>query len=273
MIDKLGDRIKLYESLACPDRLMPGLPIIIRADGVAFHTFTKGLKRPYDEGLSNLMIATTEFLVAETNARCGYTQSDEISLLLYADTHKSQIFFDGRIQKIQSVLAARASVFFNKNLAKWVPSKVNSSPEFDCRIFTVPSKEEAVNVFWWREKDATKNSISMAAQAYYSHNELQNKNSSDKQELLFQKGINWNDYPAFFKRGTYVQKRLVMKPFSKEEIESLPEKHAARTNPNLEILRSDVKRLSLPPLMQVENKIEVIFEGKEPIQLKTKKEN
>lgn len=270
MIDKLGDRIKLYESLTCQERLLPGVPVVVRLDGVAFHTFTKGLERPYDVALSQLMIDTTKFLVEETNARCGYTQSDEITLILYSDSYKSQIYFDGRIPKILSVLPARASVFFNKELPKCLPKKADAFAVFDCRVFAVPSKEEAVNALIWREKDATKNSISMAAQAVYSHTELQNKNSSMKQEMLFQAGVNWNDYPAFFKRGTYIQRKWTMRPFSVEEINQLPEKHAARLDPNLMINRSVVEILSLPPIMQVENKVGVIFDGELPKKIEEK---
>jgi tRNA(His) 5'-end guanylyltransferase len=265
VIDTLGDRIKFYESQGLPDRFLPLLPVVIRLDGVAFHTFTKGLSRPYDKRLSDLMIETTKFLVKETNARCGYTQSDEITLVLFSDTHESQIYFDGRVQKILSVLPARASVFFNEKLTSYLPEKAGVSPVFDCRAFTVPNKTEAVNTLIWREKDATRNSVSMAAQAYYSHKELDKKSSSDKQELLFKKGINWNDYPAFFKRGTYVQRKLIDRPFSSIELATLPDKHEAKTNPELVIKRTDYVVLEMPPILKVMNKVEVVFDGATPL--------
>jgi tRNA(His) guanylyltransferase len=187
MKDSLGDRIKFFENYNACDRLMPGLPVVIRLDGVSFHTFTKGLERPYDIALSTLMIDTTKYLVEETNACCGYTQSDEITLILYSDNYKSQIYFDGRIQKIQSVLSARNSLFFNKELPVCLPQKSHTSPVFDCRAFVVPSQIEAINALLWREKDATRNSISMAAQSVYSHKELHGKIVPQNKKCCFKR--------------------------------------------------------------------------------------
>jgi len=167
-----------------------------------------------------------------------------------------------------SDLAAMCSVFFNRELPKYLPEKVDKMPRFDCRVYNVPTLDEAVNSFLWREQDATKNSISMAAQSVFSHRELMNKNGSDKQEMLFQKGINWNDYPAFFKRGTYVQRKRVLTPFSLEEIEKLPIKHNARKDPNYVIERWIVDRVNLPPLSKIENKSDVIICGKD-VELKS----
>lgn len=263
--DKLGDRIKFYESQSCGTRLLPLIPIIGRVDGKGFSKFTKGLKRPYDERLSQLMIETSKYLVRETNANCAYTQSDEINLAWYTDDVNSQVYFNGRLFKILSDLSSMASVFFNKNLDKFIPEKSHLSPRFDCRAFSVPNLEEAVNAFYWRERDATKNSISMAASAFYSHNFLEGKNGSEKQELLFQKGVNWNDYPSFFKRGTYIQRKRVLSKFSKEELEKLPKNHNARKNPDLEIERWEIKDINLPPLSKVVNKVDVIIFGKDPI--------
>lgn len=286
-VDKtaLAARIKEYESLTVNDKLISGLPVIVRLDGVAFHTFTKGFKRPYDEFLSQLMINTTKYLVKETNARCGYTQSDEITLVLYSDNYNSQIYFDGRIQKILSVLAARCSVFFNTRLKEhsekyyldkddikqlrpgfdFLEKKAAESPVFDCRIFVVPNKDEAVNTLIWREKDATRNSISMAAQSVYSHGELDGKSASEKQEMLFASSINWNDYPAYFRRGTYISRSNIFRTFTFEELDKLPEKHEARRNPELKICRSTITQEDFPPITQILNKKEVIFDGATPV--------
>jgi tRNA(His) 5'-end guanylyltransferase len=138
-------------------------------------------------------------------------------------------------------------------------------PRFDCRVYNVPTLDEAVNSFLWREQDATKNSISMAAQSFFSHTQLMNKNGSDKQEMIFQRGINWNDYPSFFKRGTYVQRKRVVNPFTIEEIEKLPAKHNARKDPNFLVERWLVDRVDLPPLSKIENKVDVIVWGKDYI--------
>ena len=140
----------------------------------------------------------------------------------------------------------------------------NKLPTFDCRVFNVPNKQEAVNHFMWREWDATKNSITSAANSVYSHSELQDKNSSQKQEMLFQKGINWNDYPAEFKRGTYIQRKVVERAYLAEELESLPPKHHARLSPDLVVSRMETKVLDMPPLAKVVNQVEVVFNGAAP---------
>jgi tRNA(His) 5'-end guanylyltransferase len=258
----LGDRCKSYE---INDRFMPMLPIIARLDGKAFHTFCRKLEKPYDKRLTDLMVATTKFLVEETQACMGYTQSDEISLVWYSDSPDSQVFFDGRIQKMVSILAAMTTLEFNRLLPTVIPENAKFRPMFDCRVFQVPTLEEAANCFLWRERDATKNSISSAGQANFSHKQLQKLNGSQIQELLFsQKGINWNDYPEFFKRGTFVQKRRVTRPFSVEEISKLPLKHEARSNPCLMVERWETQILSMPPFSTVTNRVAVLFEGASP---------
>lgn len=262
--DVFGDRMKNYEMAEAGRRCMPLLPVIARLDGKGFSKFTKGLNRPFDERMSQLMVEVVKYLVQDTDAVCGYTQSDEITLAWYSDKPESQIFFDGRIQKMVSVLAARCSVKFNALLPKFIPEKVGKEPIFDCRVWTVPNLDEGANCFLWREFDATKNSISMSASEYYSHKSLMGKNGAEKQEMLFQKGINWNDYPAFFRRGTYLQRRKVNRKFTFEEIEKLPERHVARIDPNLTVSRTEIRVLDMPPLNKVSNRVEVIFFGAEP---------
>ncbi|KKL92895.1 hypothetical protein LCGC14_1880070, partial [marine sediment metagenome] len=108
MSDNFGDRMKMYEKAESGRRFMPLLPVYARLDGRSFSRFTKGFNRPYDKRMSEAMIDTTKYLVEETNALIGYSQSDEISLVWYSDSIDSQIFFDGKIQKMVSVLAALA---------------------------------------------------------------------------------------------------------------------------------------------------------------------
>ena len=264
--DALGDRMKGYEMAEAGRMCMPGLPIMLRLDGKAFHTFTKGLKRPYDERLTNLMIDTTKYLVEKTNAVVGYTQSDEISLCLYTADPNTELFYNGRTQKLCSVVTSMATRYFNKNLPKALPEKVDADADFDCRVWNVPTLMEAANVFVWRELDATKNAISMAAQHYFSHKELQNKHGGEMQEMLFSvHGINFDTYPSFFKRGSYIRRVKKMTKFSVEEINDLPAKHAARSNPDLVIERSVVERVELPKMSKVINKVDVLFHGKDPL--------
>ena len=187
----LSDRMKMYESVESRRRLMPLLPICIRVDGKNFHSYTRNLARPYDERLSNLMVAVTKSLVSQTNAKVGYTQSDEINLVLYSDRSDSQVFFDGKIQKIVSVISSMATAKFNS--LRHTISDLEGPALFDCRAWNVPNLQEAANVILWRELDATRNSIQSSARAYYSHKQCDKKNTDEMQEMLFQRGINWND--------------------------------------------------------------------------------
>jgi tRNA(His) guanylyltransferase len=262
--DHLGDRMKLYESAESGRRFMPLLPIIARVDGRCFSAFTQGMERPYDSTMTDMMIATTAALVSETNACIGYTQSDEITLAWHSTDPKSQVFFDGRIMKMTSQLAALASLHFYCRVLDEMPERADKLPTFDARVWQVPNRTEGANAFLWREWDATKNSITMAASAYYSHKQLHKKNSADKHDMLHAKGINWDDYPASFKRGTYVQQRRVERPFTAEEIEKLPPHHEAHGNPDLIVERWRIAVLEMPPLSTVTNREAVIFEGADP---------
>lgn len=257
--DSLGDRMKSYEMAEAGRMLDPALPVLIRLDGKAFHTFTRGLKRPYDVRLSDLMANTTKHLVGMSNAILGYTQSDEISLVLHITNPESQMYFGGRIQKLTSVLASAATLYFNKNLPLSIPEKTQAEAMFDCRVWNVPSLTEAANCIYWRELDAIKNSISMAAQAQFSHKALQGKNSSEKIDMLKSVGVDWNAYPSFFKRGTYFRRITKLSKFSMDEICMLPEKHEARTNPDLMVERAVIERVEMPDLSSVGSKEAALF--------------
>jgi tRNA(His) guanylyltransferase len=263
-MDELGTRMKEYESKESGRRFLPMLPVVARIDGKNFSKFTKGFKRPYDDRMVHLMLNTTIFLVEKTQALIGYTQSDEISLVWYSDSYKSQIFFDGRIQKMTSVLASMATSFFNENRAALLPERENTLAFFDCRVWQVPNKAEAVNNILWREIDATKNSVSMAARCYYSHKDLHNKGRADMMDMMMEKGVNWNNYPTYFKRGMYIQKQKITRKFTDKEIEKLPKKHEARTNPDLKVERTEVRIVNMPPISKVINRVGVIFNGETP---------
>lgn len=290
MSDKtaLGDRMKMYERAFTSGRSMPLVPTIARLDGKSFHTWTKGLDRPYDNDLIEIMQNVTKHLVEETNAVVGYTQSDEITLVFNSDRISSQIFFDGKLHKITSVLASMCTAFFNKeieNQSYKVHMRMNNDKEivledmykfnlllnkplafFDCRVFQVPNKVEAINCLIWREQDATRNSIQMAGQANFSHSELHKKSTDDIQEMLFQqKGINWNNYTSAQKHGTYIRKVTRERKFTTDELTRLPEKHQAKSNPDLMVVRSDVEIVELPILASIQNRVDVIFNSADPI--------
>jgi len=257
--------MKLYEGAEAQRRLMPKLPAFARLDGRCFSSFTAGMDKPFDNMMCAAMKALTAFLVEETAACVGYTQSDEITLCWHAPDPDSQIYFDGRIQKMTSTLASTATLaFFEIVCESPLRDYANRRPTFDCRVWNVPTLEEAANVFVWREQDAVRNSLQAAAQSVYSHNQLDRKNGADLHEMLHQKGINWNDYPDWFKRGSYYARRTVERPFTAEEIDALPEKHEARRNPALVVKRQEVQRLALPPILRVANRVGVLF-GEEPV--------
>lgn len=263
MSDYFGDRMKMYEKIGV-QKFIPMLPVCVRLDGKGFSKFTKNLKRPYDIRLTDLMQDTTKYLIEETNACMGYTQSDEITLVFYSSDYATQIFFGGKIQKMISVLASMTTGFFNHNLGKYIKEKKDTFVTFDCRAWQVPNLSEGANVFLWREYDATKNSVSMACREYYSHKQMMNLGRADQMELLHKAGINWNDYPVSFKRGAYFQRKLVPTTFSFVEIENLPPQHQARTNPDIEIMRHQVLALDMPIFSKVTNREDVVFHGKEP---------
>ena len=264
--DNFGDRMKRYEEIEVGRRFIPLMPIYARLDGRAFSTFTRGLERPYDQRITTIMLETTKYLVKETQAIIGYTQSDEINLLWLQDLPYSQMFFDGKIQKIVSVLAGMASAKFTISCLKSGEDicmrALKYTPAFDCRVFQLPNKEEAANVLLWREKDATKNAISMAARAYYPHRDLQNKTSSEMQEMLFQKGINFNDYPAFFKRGSFVRRVFIEKSLTNKELLRIPEEN--RPDVGKTFIRSGVERMEMPNFTKVKNREAVIFDRGQP---------
>ena len=263
-MNDLNDRMKMLELVTTGERFLPLLPVCARIDGKCFHNFCKGLFRPYDKRLSDLMIAVTIYLVEETNACIGYTQSDEISLVWYSSSYKSKIFFDGRIQKMCSTLASMTTATFNSELFYFIPEKRNELALFDCRVWSVPTLFEAANYLLWRECDAVKNSISMAAQSVYSHKMLHKKNGKQKQEMLHTKGVNWDKYPTFFKRGTYVQRHKKIRKFTVDEIKKLPVQHFAHKNPDLMVERTSVKELEMPVFSTVANRVGVVFNGDIP---------
>jgi len=196
----MGDRFKAYEHayrLSFPRRL----PIVIRADGRAFHSYLRGATKPFDLGFIEDMGHVAVALCTEiSGAVFAYHQSDEISVLVqdWVGEH-AEPWFAGELQKIVSLSAAIAT----SALGARRPGR----PLFDARAFVLPNTIEVANYLLWRQRDAVRNSISMAAQAHFSHKRLQGVNGNQMQEMLFaEHGINWNDYPAECRRGQVVIK-------------------------------------------------------------------
>jgi tRNA(His) 5'-end guanylyltransferase len=270
MQDDLGDRMKMYEGAEAGRRLMPLLPAIARIDGRSFSTYTRDLARPFDPRLSRLMVETTRYLLQESGASIAYTQSDEITLVMAVEDHTGQLYFDGRIQKMVSQLAAQATLAFNSLLPHHLPEKVRALgegalPSFDCRVWNVPNETEAANAVLWREQDATRNSIESAARALYSQADLHGKHADEMRQMMLDKGVDWGAYPAYFQRGTYLQRRAVRRPFSAAELDQLPPKHNARLQPDLVVERTEYRELDLPRFVTVKNREDVVFRGAEPL--------
>lgn len=223
----LAKRMKQYEAVP-KNTLTRRTPVIIRVDGRAFHTFTRGFKKPFDDVLMQAMQDTMKYL-CENIQGCvlGYTQSDEITLIL-VDYKKlnSEAWFDYEVQKMCSIVASMATLEFNRSMKRRAVMFVNQQTEeektrddiyrqfgvyskavnkgamFDARVFNLP-KEEVTNNIYWRQLDASRNSIQMVGQAYFSHKELQHKTCNQIQDMLMtQKGVNWNDLRTSYKRGS-----------------------------------------------------------------------
>ena len=221
MKDDLGDRMKNYE-FTSRSYLGPRSYLVIRLDGKAFHTYTKGLSRPFDEGFASDMNETARFLCENLQgAKFAYVQSDEISIFITTvGSDNAQPLFKSQVQKIVSISASMAAVkFYQLRLDRSIEKEysedgidgvfdvINSKklPFFDSRVMCFSDPYEVHNCFVWRQQDATRNSISMAAQSLFSHKELHKKSTNEMQDMMMtQKNVNWNDYPVRFKRGGFI---------------------------------------------------------------------
>lgn len=221
--DDLGQRMKEYYENVPKTKLMRRMPVAIRIDGKCFHSFTKGFEKPFDEVLAKTMQDTMKYLCQNIqNCVFGYTQSDEITLILVDYKNlDSSAWFDNEVQKMCSIAASMATMTFNKFFIKNTDSWFLLTPDnnethslglaygksletgamFDARCFNIP-KEEVANLIYWRQLDATRNSIQMVGHANFSDKELHKKTCSDIQDMLQEKGINWNDFATYLKRGS-----------------------------------------------------------------------
>lgn len=233
--DDLGTRMKEYYENVYRFGLTRRTPVAIRIDGKAFHTFTRGFQKPFDNVLVKSMQRTMKYLCENIQGcKLGYTQSDEITLILTDyDTLTTDAWFGYELQKMCSIAASMATMAFNKyfreealsyilhddvgypisialaeqddkllNYEEILRKAIDKGAMFDARVFNIP-KEEVTNLVYWRQLDAARNSVQMVGQANFSHNELQNKTCNMIQEMLMtEKEINWNDFPTHLKRGS-----------------------------------------------------------------------
>lgn len=215
--ETLGDLIKGYEAnynLTLPKRT----PIIIRIDGRAMHTFTKGFEKPYDEIFIKSMQETMKMLCENiSGCQFGYVESDEISLLVWETNKDATPWFANRLQKLCSMSASMATLYFNKNFRKILSDysedekpkhykAIENGGTFDSRVFIIP--ESVINPYFiWRQNDCTRNSILGLSMIHYSPKQMQNLKCNELQnKLLTEKNVNWNDEPIVHKRGTCAYK-------------------------------------------------------------------
>jgi len=219
--DTLGNRMKLYEANALEYNTSE-CPVVIRLDGNSFHTWVKkaGLKKPFDERFIKTMQETT-LALCETIPGCvmGYTQSDEISLAIRCDqSEKSMPWFGNRVQKLCSVSASICSAHFNRiareNIGEDIPLAY-----FDSRVIYMPSMEEVINCFIWRQNDCIKNSVSSLAQSLFSTKQLLNKHQDEQIAMMLEKGVDWNGIDNWKRFGTFVHRRKELGEYNGQEYE------------------------------------------------------
>lgn len=258
LTDEFGDRMKAYEAVETQRRLGPHLPIYARIDGRSFSRFTRGMQRPFDPAMTRAMIETTRHLVDETHARIGYTQSDEISLLWLAEGENSDVFFSGKVLKLASVLASMAAAKFAIVCPEGYEHKL---PHFDARVFQLPDRTEGANAILWRAMDARKNAISMVAQAHFSPRQLHGKGQHDMLAMLTEACVEFEDFPASFKRGTFLRRETAERMLTDDELARIPEKH----RPTGPVMRTRVVEVDMPPFNTVTNREAVVFDAAEAI--------
>ena len=251
--DEFGNRMKAYEAVETARKLDPMLPIYARIDGRGFSRFTRGMEKPFDARMTNAMMETARHLVAETHAKIGYVQSDEISLVWQAETPEADILFAGKVFKLVSVLSSMAAAKFARVCPEGFEDRL---PAFDCRVFQLPDRIEAANAVLWRVLDCRKNAVSVVSQQFFSHRDLVGKRQTDMHRMLRDRGIDFTSYPAENRLGAFFARRT-LDPGLREE--GVPQSAIA------DLQRSKVVRLDLPALDLVANRVEVIFAAAEPI--------
>ena len=202
MKDDLGNRMKTYYEDRFRFKLLRRTYTIIRVDGRAFHTYTKGMEKPFDKDFIDIMNLVARALLSElAGAKCAYVQSDEISVVLTDfDNLTTDAFFDNNLQKLCSTSASIATAHFN-NFACPKYGKIGT---FDSRVFQLPYREEVINYLIWRQKDAIRNSVQSCAQATFSQSKLQHKNVEQQKLMLKEFGFDWEQSEDVLKYGRLI---------------------------------------------------------------------
>lgn len=262
----LGDLMKDYEMSEAGRTLMPGLPVVARLDGRNFSTLTRGLDKPFDARFVEAMDEVAKDLMVEFQPAVAYVQSDEITMAWRPVDPESgeEMIFGGRVQKLVSLLAGRASSKFSLEMVSRLPEKARSGavPSMDCRVWQFPSPRLAAACFVWREADASKNSVSMLASSHFGHKQLEGASSKLRKEMLLEKGVDWSALEPRVKRGSFFFRRSVEMEIDAATMARIPE---AKRPASGRVLRSMVAREDLPPLASLFNLSEALFEGAAPV--------
>ena len=265
----LSSRMKLKE-LRHDTTINPDLPAaVVRLDGHKFSKFCKKFKKPFDIDYRQLMVDTAKHLVKKYQCKIAYTQSDEISLVIVPQNvtkngYDKEYIYKGRTQKICSLFASNASTYFLFQLMKRMPHiklDEDNLPIFDARIYGL-SLIEGYNSLLSRELDASKNSISMTADAVLGKSATVGVNNKEKLRLMLEEGFDWNDLDSNFKRGTYIRREVYDIKLTEEQLAKIPKKDIPKSGT---VQRSKIKAIHLPPLINIENKIGFIFDNEKPV--------
>lgn len=271
----LGDRMKYFESVHTETSLIPGIPVYVRIDGRAFHTFTRGLSKPFDPDLAKAMKETTKYLHDKTNAFISYVQSDEISLCYLAP---EKMPFGTRLFKLESCLAGMASAAFCVNglrvqhgnfyeHSEFYRSKVMKFiPHFDCRVVQLPL-EEIPNMLLWRERDCLKNAITLVALEHFSNKQIHKKNGDEKIAMLKEIGVDFDkDIDEDFRFGSWFRRVVFEKELDAATLAKIPEKQRKLdADGKMRVVRSEVRQVKFGmPISEMANRNDVILNGADP---------
>jgi tRNA(His) 5'-end guanylyltransferase len=263
--DDIGDRMKAYEAVETERVLDARRPVYARIDGRAFSGLTRGMNRPFDPRMTIAMVGTASHLVRETQARIGYTQSDEINLVWLYEGEQEPLF-GNKVHKLTSILASLAGAVFQNELRLAfdidAAPLLAAYPHFDARVMHLPNKDEAANAILWRTLDARKNAVSMAARAAFPAKALHGKDQAEMRTMLTAASIDFDSYPKSFRLGTFLQRVARERPFAPEELERIPAEH--RPPPGTLVTHVAVEVIDMPDFITVANRVAVIFDGQRP---------
>lgn len=250
-MDPMGDRMKAYEAAATSAQLDATRPVVARIDGRAFSRFTRSYKKPFDARISTAMRETTYHLVQETHALIGFVQSDEITLVWQVEPGQSMLF-DGRVQKLTSVLASMASVRFYSILGG---AKL---PAFDCRVWQVPSQEEAANALLWRAFDARRNSLQSICRSIWSQREMDGLGQAEMRDRLKSAGVDIEtEFSEADRHGVFYKRVRSLRELDDETWARISE--GSRRSSRM-VERTPVVALDLPFFGDVADRVAVVFD-------------